>query len=214
MVRRAGSGRCRGRRPAAGAALIVGPSRRSARRGRAGPARRRGSGGSGRHSSIPCPSARITRSLHRGQAGQGVGFEEVGDAVADPEVDPGDVAAAEAHDRRRSAALAEPVARRLGESRGGLVVDPVRSSRASPRASRRSGRRPLRDDPHRAEDLDGPRPVADQADGHLVARDEFLDQDRLVVVASPASRRVATPRPRVSTRQRSRIPLLDPSKPA
>ena len=31
----------------------------------------------------------------RGQAGQGVGFEEVGDAVADPEVDPGEVAAAE-----------------------------------------------------------------------------------------------------------------------
>ena len=37
---------------------------------------------------------------HRGQAGQGVGLDEVGDAVADPEVDPGQVAAAERGGRR------------------------------------------------------------------------------------------------------------------
>ena len=123
----------------------------------------------------------------RGEAGQGVGLDEVGDAVPEPEVDPRQVAAAERVEREPGL-LDQPPHRPGREPGGGLVVDPALPVALDLQRVDEPGRRPLRDDPHRAQDLD-PLAVADQADGHLVAVDEFLDEDRLLVFVGQAERR-------------------------
>ena len=74
----------------------------------------------------PMPfSARMTRSLvARSQAGQGVGLDEVRDAVADPEVDPGEVAATAGRTRDTSSAATVSAARPGRATGPGFVARP------------------------------------------------------------------------------------------
>ncbi len=115
--RRQSSGRCRGPRPSAGA-LTAGPPWPSA----AWRILRISS-----RVADPVPFGQDDQvARHRGQAGQGVGLDEIGDAVADPEVDPGEVATPEDRADRIERSASQPSrCQESGRSLVGDLVDPV-----------------------------------------------------------------------------------------